>query len=631
MEETRTFAPLLLVVFLAFIVPLVLSRFRKLRLPIVVGEILAGIIVGRSGFGWVEHHDPVLGLLSDFGFVFLMFLSGIEIDFSSFRLSRSMKTEGKAMVWKPVPLGVINFGMTLLLSLIIGFALFRYDLVRNPWIMALILSTTSLGVVMPVLKERGLSRGLFGQTLLISALIADFATMLLITVVVAILSTGLTFDILLIGILFLAFFLIYHFGTLFFNHIPGVRRALEELNQASAQIKVRAAFTMMLIFVVLSEVLGTELILGAFLAGAIVALLRTPEDDDLALKLEAIGFGFFIPIFFIMVGVDFNLTALFSSPQALLLVPLLLLAAVVVKVFPSLIFRLRFGWVETLAAGSLLTARLSLIIAASAIGLQMGVISDTVNAAIILVAVITVTGAPLVFLRLGQEVSMKERPPTIVAGAGDLGLRVAEHLQAHHEPVVLIDPDQVRVSRAQKRGFKAIFADLTKLEDLNPQAGELMEGSRALVCTHEEVEFNYRVCETAHIIYGIDEVVAGVNEPGQVARFRRLGANPVNIAMDQAAIMAILARNPGVYSLLTHADEDKEVGEVLVRAPYCQDKRLHQMELPGDVLVVALRRKGDLLIPHGDTLLECGDRLTLIGSIEAIDTARHLFGELGVV
>ena len=88
MEETLSFLPLLLVVFLAFLVPIVLSRFKKLRLPIVVGEILVGIFIGRSGFGWVQPHDPVLDLLAEFGFVFLMFLSGMEIDFSSLRLRR---------------------------------------------------------------------------------------------------------------------------------------------------------------------------------------------------------------------------------------------------------------------------------------------------------------------------------------------------------------------------------------------------------------------------------------------------------------------------------------------------------------------------------------------------------------
>ena len=314
MEETRSFAPLLLVVFLAFLVPIVLSHFKKLRLPIVVGEILAGILIGRSGFGWVENHDPALDLLAEFGFVFLMFLSGMEIDFSSLGFGRPKTPDAnvKKRQISPLAIGGLSFGLTLVFSCAVGYSLFHLGYVSDVWMMALILSTTSLGVVVPVLKERGLSAGRYGQTLLVASLIADFATMLLITVDVAILSHGLTLDILLIGILFLVFLIFYRFGNVIFNQIPGVRRVFEELSHATAQIKVRAAFTMMLIFVVLAEVLGAEIILGAFLAGAIVSLLRRPEDEDLSHQLEAIGFGFFIQWVFVQFKLLFQLLAVFD-------------------------------------------------------------------------------------------------------------------------------------------------------------------------------------------------------------------------------------------------------------------------------------------------------------------------------
>ena len=357
MEETLSFLPLLIVIFLAFLVPITLSRFRKLRLPIVVGEIIAGIIIGRSGFGWVQHHEVVLDLLAELGFVFLMFLSGMEIDFSSLGLFGSKKKTKNQPV-SPIRLAAISFLLTLGFSTLIGFAFTRAGLASSPWMITLILSTTSLGVVVPVLKEQGLSSGRYGQTLLIAALIADFVTMLLITVVVAALSHGLTLDILLIGLLFVAFFLVYYFGGIFFKRIKGVRRILEELSSATSQIKVRAAFTMMLIFVALAEMLGTEIILGAFLAGAIVSLLKRPEDSELVHQLDAIGYGFFIPIFFIMVGVDFNLASLINSPSALLLVPYLLISAVVVKLLPALVFKTSFNWKQTLAAGTLLSSRL---------------------------------------------------------------------------------------------------------------------------------------------------------------------------------------------------------------------------------------------------------------------------------
>jgi Kef-type K+ transport system membrane component KefB/Trk K+ transport system NAD-binding subunit len=623
MEETRSFIPLLLVVFLAFLVPIVLSRFKKLRLPIVVGEILVGIIIGRSGFGWVQHHDPALDLLAEFGFVFLMFLSGMEIDFSNLRLHRSQTPQKKIerRQLSPLTIGGLSFGLTMLISGMVGYSLYRLGYVSDIWMMALILSTTSLGVVVPVLKERGLSTGRYGQTLLVAALIADFATMLLITVDVAVLSHGLTFDILLIGILFVAFFFMYRFGNVFFNQIPGVRRVLEELSHATAQIKVRAAFTMMLVFVVLAEVLGAEIILGAFLAGAIVSLLKRPEDEELSHQLESIGFGFFIPIFFIMVGVNFNLQALLESSEALMLVPFLVLAAFAVKILPALVFKLNFTWRETFGAGALLSARLSLIIAASAIGLRLGVISEAINADIILVAIITVTVAPLIFLRIIPETEADEVRPVIVVGAGLLGLQVAEQLVAHGEPVVLIDPDDERIQRARERGFDAVTG---RAEQYDSVTEPYLDRAKSLVCIHADIERNFRVCERARTTYGIDHVVTRITDPGEIHRFDQLSVTTMNAAMDQAVLLGLLARNPAAYELLTRTDDDKEVCEVAVFNPQFLDKPLRQVDLPGDLLVLAVRREGELVVPHGDTRLSAGDQVTLLGGCDCVEVTREM-------
>ena len=114
MEVPRTFLPLFLIIFLAFAVPLVLNRFRRLHLPIVVGEILAGVLIGRSGLGWVSSEDPVLLLLSEFGFVFLMFLSGMEIDFSNLGIlgQQDQPDEKPTRTWNPVSIGAITFILT---------------------------------------------------------------------------------------------------------------------------------------------------------------------------------------------------------------------------------------------------------------------------------------------------------------------------------------------------------------------------------------------------------------------------------------------------------------------------------------------------------------------------------------
>jgi Kef-type K+ transport system membrane component KefB len=397
-DEARSFAPLLIVVVLAFVVPLLLTSVRgRLAIPIVVGEIVAGMIVGRSGFGWVSHDNGALDLLKELGFVVLMFLSGMEIDFRSLRGAEPRR--GPRTHWSPLAIAILNFGATLLFACALAWGLLWVGATTDPWMMALILSTTALGVVVLILKEAGLSQTLFGQTILLATVIADFVTMFLISVLVAIVSRGLTAEILLVFLLFVAFFFAARFGS-FLSRVQPVQRIIEELSHATAQIKVRAAFSTLLIFVVLAETLGIEIIVGAFLAGAIVALLRAPEDRELASQLEAIGFGFFIPIFFIMVGVDFNLPALLSSTAALLSVPLLLLAAVAVKIIPALVFRLNHTWREALAAGILLCPRLSLIIATAAIGEKLGIIDESVNTGIVLVAIVTVTASPLAFLRV---------------------------------------------------------------------------------------------------------------------------------------------------------------------------------------------------------------------------------------
>jgi Kef-type K+ transport system membrane component KefB/Trk K+ transport system NAD-binding subunit len=615
------FTSLLIVVFLAFIVPVALARLKRVRLPIVVGEILAGIMIGRSGFGWISPDDPVLNFIAEFGFVFLMFISGMEIDFSSLGLLSGTSKTNLPQRWGPLSLAAACFGLTLILAGIISLGLVQLGLTQNPWMMGLILSTTSLGVVVPVLKEKGMIGSQFGQGILFAAMIADFVTMFLITILVAVLSQGLTLNILLIGLLFVAFFVALRFGR-FFNQLPGARLAFEELSHATAQIKVRTAFAIMLAFVVLSAALGTEVILGAFLAGACVALLMTPSDKQVSHQLESIGYGFLIPIFFIKVGIDFNLSALFASSPAMLLVPVLIVAAIAVKVLPALIFRLRYSWRESLSIGALLSARLSLIIAAAAVSARLGIISEVTNAAILLVAILTVTFAPLAFSLLAPSIEGKPQPLIAIVGAGELGLQVAEQLRSHKERVIILDDDEIRVARARQRDFESLTA---AVEFNDPRAEAILKEAQTVVCTLADTERSYRTCQVARTIYGIPHVVAQVPTPGDLVRFEQMGVNATNAALDHAALVTMLARNPATYALLTRTDDNKEIYEVPVENPTCFNKTLHQLHLPGDSLVLAVRRNGDLLVPHGNTQIEHGDYLTLISSLEWIDLVRQMF------
>ena len=207
MTSSTPFLPLLLVLFLAVIVPLLLSKVRWM--PFVVGEILVGIVIGRSGFKLIGT-EPTLDFLSEIGLAFLMFLAGLEIDFSQIipPPGANRKRSG------PILIAGIVFLLTLGLSVVLGRVLVSMGISKDPWMLGLILSTTSLGVVVPVLKERELISMPYGQTLMLSAILADFFTMFLITIYVTVSRKGLSLDILLVGILFVAAGLIYKIGLI---------------------------------------------------------------------------------------------------------------------------------------------------------------------------------------------------------------------------------------------------------------------------------------------------------------------------------------------------------------------------------------------------------------------------------
>ncbi len=271
-----------------------------------------------------------------------MFLSGIEVDFDTLMPRRGT---GRVSFRERLgsPLGLLAFALTLVMGLLAGWGLSELDSADDPWLMALILSTTSLGLVVPVLKERALTKSPYGQALLVAAVAADFATMLLVSVYVVLHTQGLTPEVFLVLVLFLAFGAAYRvartlrkrfFGTQFMNGLA----------QNIAQIDVRGAFAIGLGFIVLAEHLGVEMILGAFLGGSLISLLSGKGSTNLRRRLDVLGYAFLIPIFFVMVGVRFDLAAVIGSPRTLLLVPVLLFLAYAIKFIASLLLRLTFSW-----------------------------------------------------------------------------------------------------------------------------------------------------------------------------------------------------------------------------------------------------------------------------------------------
>ena len=551
-----------------------------------------------------------------------MFLSGIEIDFGTLlsKPPRMKTTNGSKKIISSTVLGILVFLITILLSIGFSFVLKNILSIQSPWMMALILSTTSLGIVVPVLKETNIINSQFGQSILVSAFIADFATMLLITTYVSILRKGLSLEIFFVFFLFGAFFFLYRFG-LFMNRIPKLQNLLNELSHATAQIKIRGAFALILAFIVLSEILGTEVILGAFLAGVIISLLKTSNDANIIQQLEAIGYGLLIPIFFINIGVNINLGSLLQSPLALALFPILLVGAYLIKLISTSIFNLKFSFKNAISAGFLMSSRLSLIIAASAIGLRLGLISEAVNTSIILVAIFTVTVSPVIFMKLTKSVSVSAIPPIVIIGANELGLQVANQMRLHQEPILLIDERIDNVERARLNNFEARQIIYDKNEK---EFSELLESTCVLICTLSNPQLNYWICNLAKNDFNIERVISYVEKTTDLDRYEQIGIETMNAAIDRAVFLALIARNPAMYSLLTRTDDNKELSEVSILNPDFHNKKLRNVVLPGDILILALRRNGELIVPHGDTEFLLGDYLTIAGSLEFFDETKHL-------
>jgi trk system potassium uptake protein TrkA len=613
MEESLSFIPLLIVVLLAFLVPLALSRFRRLSVPVVVGEILAGIIIGDSGLKLVGH-DPVLEILALLGFAYLMFLSGLEVDFGAI-LPRPGAWRGSwtERLNNPLALGLLTFLLTLVLAVLAGLGLHALDVADDPWLAALILSTTSLGLVMPVLKERGMMARPYGQALLVAAVVADFATMLLVSVYVVLHTEGLSLDVLLVLLLFGAFLTVYRLAILARRRLPGLE-LVQSVAAATAQLDVRGAFAIGLAFIALAEGLGVEMILGAFLGGALISLLADRGASDLHHRLDVIGYAFFIPIFFIMVGVRFDLSALLDSSRAMLLVPLVLGLAYGIKFLAGLVFRISYSWRETLAAGALLSSRLSLIIAVSAIGLQLGSIDAATNAAIILVAIVTSTVSPLLFNRLAPVVESVRRK-FVLAGAGRSARLLAARILGHGEDVVLVDQHPQRLARAREMELPLVEAD-----PADPKTWRAMDPAtiRAVAVLLPEDEVNLQISRLVRDELGIKHLISRVHDATQSTQFTDLGVQVINPSLSPVVELEYLLLFPSVSSLMTDLEDEHDFAEVSLGCPDFVGRPLGELDLPEGVMIVLVRRGSDVVYPRSHTVLQIGDRLTLMGSLEAV-------------
>ena len=374
----------LIVAAVAFVVPLALGLVPALRIPSVVVEIVAGIVIGPAVLGIVEVDAP-LRFMALLGLAFLLFLAGTEIDLGGLLRGGALRS------------ALLGFVFSLAIAFGIGLLLGVAGLIKSPLLVAIMLSATSLGIVVPVLADSGQSQSTLGQLVIAGSSVADFGAVILLSLFFSGDSSSVGSTFLLIGA-FVVLVAAIGITVAEFEHVARLNAVLLRLQDTSAQIRVRGALLFLVGFAVLAQFLGLEIILGAFIAGTV---LRLVDKDGMMTqplfrqKLEAVGFRVFIPFFFVVSGIQLDVGALLAGGGAALApVPVFLLALLLARGLPAILYRRMVDTRGVLAAALLQATSLPFIVATTGIGMELGILSPATGAALVVAGLLSVGALP---------------------------------------------------------------------------------------------------------------------------------------------------------------------------------------------------------------------------------------------
>ncbi|HEX2467642.1 MAG TPA: cation:proton antiporter [Solirubrobacterales bacterium] len=375
----------LVVAAVAVAAPILADLTKRVRVPIVVAEVALGILVGPEVLD-LARPDDFLEALSTFGLGFLFFLAGLEIDFA-------------AIAGRASKLAVSGWGLSLLLGPGIALALWAIGAIDAPVLVGLALTTTALGTLMPILRDAGVLGGRFGTYLVAAGAAGEFLPVVAISVILAVeageparTSLLLVFGAVAAGAAFLAM-----------RARPArVVRLIQTTMGTSGQLAVRLSVLMIAALVVLAAELGQDVILGAFTAGIVVGIvIRGTDASEFEAKLDAVGFGFLIPIFFIVTGMDYDLDALLDEPASLVMVPGFAALFLLSRGLPAmLLYREDLDRSQLPSLALFSAAALPLVIAITEIGTDTGAMPEQEAVALVGAGMLSVLLFPVLALAL---------------------------------------------------------------------------------------------------------------------------------------------------------------------------------------------------------------------------------------
>lgn len=582
-----------IVMLAALLIPILMARFKISGVPTAVAEIVMGILIGKSCFNIVQVTTD-LNQLSSLGVIILMFLSGMEIDFDLFRPG----SNGDQHRWTPVKLAGLAFLGTVINGLILGWLLQVTGLFSNIFLAVILFSTIALGVVIATLKEKEILSRPMGQTILLTAVLGEVVPMFALTVYASVNGGNGSRIWLIVLLLIAAIFLLRRFKQ------PYIW--FTKVTKSTTQLDIRLAFFLIFTLVIIAETVGAENILGAFLAGMVMKLLEPSEATRD--KLTSIGYGFFIPIFFIMTGVKLDLRTLLSNSQALMLIPILVVCFILAKFWAFPVYRLRFGRRNSFAGGFLTVTTITLVLPSLQVARNLHTITATQSDAFILAAVIVCILAPIVFnsgYRLDREDLIRQR--VVFLGTNVLTVPVAQQLSRNWFDVRMVTDDEKNY-----KTYNSQVEQLTYLPNLDEQTladGDFFD-TDILITGFRRDDKNFRFGRIAKQHQVGRVIVAQVNRTAdekQLASLAEEGAeifNPFNV---EASVLRSLIESPAVYQMLTSTEAG--LFEVRVRNHKYTDRPLMDLPFVDQITISRIRRGNRWIVPTGGTTINYNDHL----------------------
>lgn len=392
------FTGVAIIALVAVAVPLLGALTPRLPIPGAVLEVAAGILIGPAVLGWV-HLDDSIQVLSDLGLGMLLFLAGMEIDVERLRGPLG-RLAGRA------------FALSILLGLGCSLIISHAGLGAKPIFLTVVVVSTSAGLILPLLKDAGQQDRTFGQLVLTAAAMAEVGSVATLSLLFS--ATAHTATARLSSLAtFVALLAVIALALAHVRRSPRVEQLLERLEDRSGQLRVRAALTLALSFAVLANRFGLASILGAFAAGLLVRTIdltgRAPHPH-FQIKLEGVGFGFLIPIFFIATGIQFDAAALVRNPTAMAEIPLFLAALLIARAIPAVLYTHQVGRRHAAAAGLMQATNLTFVIVAAQLGAATGQLSPTAAASLLAAGLLSAAAFPLLALKLLPAPPPSTRP-----------------------------------------------------------------------------------------------------------------------------------------------------------------------------------------------------------------------------